>query len=197
MGRLIRQRKLLKKYLGIEEDFFTINKETGIAKVNLAFDSPDDIFDKNYEAKKPILNGDFLSLVRELFDYIPNKYKIDLTIRFKDMGDWTERKLKFIFDTNMIFEYRAKATRSKRNDRTAVGLLFIGLVLFLGMLYVKHVWQASSIVKDIFTYIADIATTVTFWEALYILVVVKRENMGDITNLVTRFSDIHFKTDEE
>lgn len=193
MFKSIAKRRTLKKYLNIEEEFFSVNKETKIASVALSFDSPEDIFDPNYQAKKPILNEHFLGLAHEIFDYIPNMYKIDLTVTFKDMGTWTEQSLKSIFETNMIFEYRAKNTHAKQNDRIALGLMFVGLVMFLGMLWLKHFWLGSALLKEIFSYVADIATTVTFWEALYILVVVRRENKGYTTNLVTRFSDIHFK----
>ncbi|MBR2281534.1 MAG: hypothetical protein IJ863_02810 [Spirochaetales bacterium] len=192
--RKLKHLNMMDRYVSIEDEFFEIDKESKVAKARLCFDSPDDIFDRNYNVRKPVLNEDFIGLTRELFGYVPNRYKIDLTVQFKDMKGMTEQELKDIYNDNLLFEYKARNTVSKHNDRTAIGLIVIGVLLFFGMLVMKHIWPGDSILKDICTYVADIATTVTFWEALYILVVVSRENLSDVSAMITRFSDIHFET---
>jgi len=192
MFTLKKGKKLIKEYFDIEEEFFVVDKENGTAKVSLLFDSADDLFDGNYLAKRPILSDGFLHLLREVFDFIPDKYRIELDIRFKDMKGMTDEKLNELFNLNMLYGYRAGHARSRRNDHTAFGLIGTGLVFFLGMLAMNRLWVNDSIFRDICTYIADIATTVTFWEALNILVVMKREQISDAGGLIGRFSSIHF-----
>ena len=127
-----------------------------------------------------------------MFDYIPSKYKINLDIRLRDMKGMTDEDLHNLFSLNMMYEYRAKHVRSKHNDRTAFGLIGVGLLFFFGMLLMNRLWIADSVFRDVCTYLADIATTVTFWEALNILVVMKREQISDIEGLISRFASIHF-----
>ena len=191
--RKLRKLDLVERYLNIEDEFFEIDKTNRIAKVKFCFDSPADIFDQNYLAAKPVLNEAFLGLVHELFGYVPHRYKVDLTVQFRNMGGMSEQELKDIYHANLLFEYKARKNISRHTNRTAIGLISVGLLLFFGMLTIKHVWPGDSIPKDICVYIADIATTVTFWEALYILVVLNREHLSETSDVISRFHAIHFE----
>lgn len=186
------------KYEHIEEDFFDIDKELKIAHVKLNFEKPSDIFDVNYLSKLPVLSDDFLEWIDSAFQLIPLKYKIDLTVEFNDLEGWDEELLLEVFKKNIMLEHRTVKSREKRKKIIAYGLIGIGAVMFIAMILISRLWQVDSLLKDIFFYISDIATTVAFWEAMYILVVERGESGFHRKSLVYRFASIKFcKTENE
>lgn len=180
------------KYEHIEEDFFEIDKETKIAHVKLIFEKPSDIFDLNYISKLPVLSDDFLDWIGSAFQLIPLKYKIELTVEFNDLEGWDEERLSDVFKKNIMLEHRAVKSREKKKNIIACGLIGIGAVMFIAMILISRLWQADSLLKDIFFYLSDIATTVAFWEAMYILVVERGESGFHRKSLVYRFASIKF-----
>lgn len=182
----------LKEAMNIDESFFEIDRSNNTAAIILEFERPEDVFDTNYASKVPVLSDDFLELISGAFDLVSPAYKIDLTVRFDDMGDHSEKELSEIFGKNINLELKRKLTDNGKRNRIAYSLMGVGVLFFMFMLMINHLWNSESIWKEIFSYISDIATTVTFWEAMTILVVEQKENRAYMKNLRTRFSAIRF-----
>lgn len=176
----------------IDASFFDIDEERHIARIELQFHRPEDIFDVSYRSRIPIFSDDFLDWINSAFQLVSRKNKIDLTILFDDMEGYTEEELQAVFRKNLDLEFlRIFAARQKRN-RIAFGLCLTGVVLFLLMLAMNNLWDTESVWKQIAVYISDIATTVAFWEAMTILVVENQENNFYLANLKKRFDSIRF-----
>lgn len=185
-------RRGIEELAHIEEDFFDIDESTGTARIELQFDSPESVFDTNYISKTPVLSDDFMEWLTSAFSLVSPKYKIDLMVRFKDMGTYTDDSLHRIFVKNLELEFKSRYMESRKRNKIAYSLIGIGLVFFALMIAITHFWNDESIWKEIITYISDIAATVTIWEALTILVVEQRENRAHLKNLAERFSAIRF-----
>ena len=61
------------------------------------------------------------------------------------------------------------------------------------MMIMNHLWVDGGVPKEVIGYIADIATTVTFWEAMTILIVENAERRSYLANLARRFESIAFR----
>ena len=183
---------MMQKYKHIEESFFDIDPRKKIAYIKLHFEKPSDIFDVNYMSKRPILNDDFLDWITYVFDMIPKKYRIDLDIAFDEFEAEMQEPLQKDFWYNIFSEYKTARAKEHAKNRIAYSLLGIGTAFFVAMLLVTHLWTAESLTREIFIYVSDIATTVTFWEAMTILVVERKENRSYRKNLAKRFDAIHF-----
>ena len=188
-------KNIIKKYENIEKEFFEIDEENKVAKVKLYFAAAPDVFDLSYETKKPVLSDDFFDWVKTAFDIIPRKYKIDLDVRFGDLCGYDAEELKKIFTDNIFLEYKTQANERRTRRNIAYGLIGIGTVMLVGMILINALWNAENIFKTIFSYVADIAATVTYWEALNILVVEDKENRSYVTGLVKRFGGIKFSAE--
>ena len=130
--------------------------------------------------------------IRSAFELVSYKNKIDLTVRFDDMGKYSEDELADIFRKNIALEFKSKFAANRKRNRIAYSLIDIGAAFFMVMLLINNLWDSTSVWKDIFVYISDIATTVTFWEAMTILVVEQKERRSYLKNLSNRFSAIRF-----
>lgn len=184
--------RLLEEYKSIENDFFEIDHENKIAKVEIDYDKPSDIYDKNCLTKTPLFSDDFDEWVKTVFDLVPNKYKIDLTVRFSDMENETEESLKRSFEKNIMLQFKSVREEKRSRDFLAYGLLVFGAVFFVAMMLVGRLWAEESIGHDIFFYIFDIFTTVLFWEAAGILLVQNREWNKRMRDYGTRFTSVRF-----
>ncbi|MBE6529434.1 MAG: hypothetical protein E7680_02380 [Ruminococcaceae bacterium] len=193
----MKMKNKIKELKNIEDCFFEIDKESKIAKIVLEFSRPEDIFDQNYVTKQPILSDDFLEWIGSAFKLVSSKYKIDLSIRFDDLGAYTGEELQDIFCKNIDLEFKSRFSENQKRNRVAYGLIGIGLLFFVGMLLIRNLWQSESIWRDIFIYVSDIATTVTFWEAMTILVVEQKEKREFLFDLASRFTSIHFEKKEK
>lgn len=192
----MKKNKILKEYEKIEEEFFDIDENQKKATINLRFNAPSDIFDINYISKKPVLSDDFLDWIKSAFDIIPAKYKINLDVSFSDMQGYSAEELNDIFKKNMMLEYKTSRSKRKSRNNIAFTLMGIGVLFFIGMILISNLWVSDSILQKIFTYVSDICTTVTFWEALTILVVENHENRVYSLNLLERFSSIKFHAED-
>jgi len=186
-------KKELKEFIDIEDEFFKLDKENKIAYMKLEFKKTTDIFDINSISKMPILSDDFIDWISSSFDMAPHNYKIDLEISFDDLEGYDNDALKNIFKKNMMLEFKKTRGQSHTKNLIAFSLIGIGIVFFTAMLLVSNLWKDGGVSKDIFAYIADIATTVTFWEAMTILVVENKERRSYMKNLYSRFANIEFK----
>ena len=182
----------LKEIANIEKSFFDVDDEAKVARITLEFEHAEDIFDENYISKTPVLSDDFIDWIGSVFTLVSDKYKIDLTVNFKDMGGYTEDNLSDIFRKNIELELKSRFKENRKRNRVAYGLIFVGVMFFFAMMLINRLWDTESVWKEIFVYISDIATTVTFWEAMTILVVEQKEKRAYIKNLRSRFSSIRF-----
>jgi len=182
----------MKEMVNIEKSFFDVDEDAKTARIVLEFESPDDIFDENYVTKTPVLSDDFSEWIESAFDLVSPKYKIDLTVRFRDMGGYTGDQLSEIFKKNIDLEFKSKFEANRKKNRVAYSLIGIGVAFFLAMMLITRLWDGDSVWKEIFVYISDIATTVAFWEAMTILVVEQKEKRAYLKNLRSRFSAIRF-----
>ena len=135
--------------------------------------------------------------ISSAFDFAPKKYKIDLSVSFKDLQGYDEDTLQIIFKKNIMLELKKNEGKAHSKNVIAYSLIGIGVAFFVAMLMINNLWTSGGLLKDIFSYVADIATTVTFWEAMTILVVESKERRSYMRNLLERFSKIHFEEVKE
>lgn len=183
----------VKEIVNIEKSFFDIDEKTNVAHIILSFDRPGDIFDTNYISGTPVLSDDFMDWIQSAFELVSPKYRIDLTVRFNDMSGYTGEQLSEIFRKNIDLEFKSKLNANRNRNKIAVGLVGIGVTFFIAMMLISRLWATDSVWKEIFIYMSDIATTVTFWEAMTILVVEQKEKRAYLRNLKHRFSAIAFE----
>ena len=134
--------------------------------------------------------------MKESLEYSPKKYKIDLNVTFDDLGEYTEEELKFIFQKNMMLEYKKMKRNEFSKNRLAYSLIGVGIVLLISTFTILSMWKNIGLIYEIFSYILDIATTVVFWEALTILLVEGRERKFYLKQIITRFDKVVFKKKE-
>lgn len=190
-------KKIVEDFINIEDEFFNLDHYNKIAYMKLKYDKPSDIINSNCITKTPILNNEFIEWIRDAFESAPNGYKIDLIIEFNDFENYSNQELQKIFKNNCLFEIKKNRIKAQSKSRIAYSLILIGVLFFIGMILLNSLWDNCGVVKDIFVYIADIATTVTIWEALTILIVENRERKGYLRNLFNKFTSIEFKLRNE
>lgn len=181
----------------IEEDFFEIDKEKHLAKVRLSFDKVSDILDCNYLTGTPVFGNGFIELIENAFNVIPFRYKVELDIAFADFEGYSGEELSEIFKKNIVLYAKSKGNYRRKRKHIAYGLIAAGVIFFIGMLLTELRWQSDSFFRTIVSYISDIATTVTFWEAMTILIVEKREERSNLIDIERRFAGVFFKETPE
>lgn len=176
----------------IEEEFFETDKEKSLATIRLSFDKVSDVFDLNYISKQPVLSDDFMDWIESTFRILPSRYKIKLVVSFGDYEGYDEARLNDIFWKNILLDFKSRRDNQKKRNFLAYGLIAAGLVFFAGMLAIEFAWKDDSVLRTVFSYISDIATTVTFWEAMNILIVERREQRGYLKAIRKRFIGVEF-----
>lgn len=179
--------------MNIEEEFFTLDHEKKVAYLQLEFKKPSDIFDVNAITKKPVLNDEFADWIKSSFEYAPRKYKINLEIVFDDLEGYDQDELQKIFFSNIMLEAKKANNQTIAKSKIALGLIGLGVVFFVIMMLVTNLWQNGGIAKDIIAYVMDIGTTVTFWEAMTILIVENKEKRDLYRDLIKRYDAITFR----
>lgn len=171
-------------FKNIEKEFFEIDETEKLAKVNLHFDKVSDILDKNYLSKTPVFSDEFNDWILSALNLIPSKYKIDLKISFDDYENYDKDELNKVFGKNILLDAKSKLSEVK--SRNKIGFIFMGMGFFflISMILITHLWTSEGLLKTIFSYVADILATVTFWEALSILVLQGRERRLEYKNLM-------------
>ena len=183
----------LKSYENIEKEFFDIDEENRLAKICLCFDRVSDVFDVNYIVKKPVLSDDFMDWIASTFTLIPSRYRIGLSVSFNDYEGYTEEQLNDIFWKNIVLDAKCKLGHLRKRKSIAYGLIAAGILFFIGMILTETLWETESVMKTIFSYVSDIATTVAFWEAMTILIVERKESRSHLMTVEKRFSGVSFK----
>ena len=185
-----------KALLSIHEDFFVLDKEAKLARIDLAFDSLSDIFSPAVQANIPILNEEFTAWLFSAFDAVPDKYKLDITVSFNDMEGYSEESLKEIFRKNILLALRVRGQKTHRQNRLALTLCIIGLVFILATVLLGQVWTEESTVRDIVFFILDIVATVPFWGAMEVYLIDGSERRKTAANIRKRFNSISFRQKE-
>ena len=80
----------------------------------------------------------------------------------------------------------------KAKNQVAYILIGFGVLFLLSMILIESLWKDGGITKTIFSYIFDIVTTVTFWEAMTILVVESIERRRTMYSIAKRFYKVTF-----
>lgn len=180
------------EFLNIEEEFFDVDHKSQCTHVQLEFHRPADIFDQAAITKTPVLNDDFMEWIAAAYEHAPRKYKIDLEVSFEDMDGYSEEKMNDIFRKNVVLAGKRSIRKAGVKNRIALGLVGVGVVLLVSMIFLLGFWKDGGIAKEIVSYIFDIATTVTLWEALTILLVENKERRDLHRDLARRFASIRF-----
>ncbi|MBR4928527.1 MAG: hypothetical protein IKZ63_03405, partial [Oscillospiraceae bacterium] len=68
---------------------------------------------------------------------------------------------------------------------------------FAVMMLVHNVWGRDTFLNDLLFYIADLATTVTIYEALSILLLQQGEYRLDLNSLERRISSVRFELESD
>ena len=185
-------RNVAKEYTRIEADFFEVDAARRVARIPLHFTSPAEVFDGNCPSKTPLLNDDFTEWMQAAFELIPARYRVELDISFDDRQGWSDADLRDCFEKNLLLTFKVAYGKTRAKNHLAYGLLGIGAVLFTAMLLINRFWETDSFFKEVFSYVSDIAATVTFWEAMTILLVENHENRRAARAVAKRFSGIRF-----
>lgn len=135
--------------------------------------------------------------IASAFNIIPSRYKIEISVSFGDYEGYTEQQLNDIFWKNIVLDAKGKRDHQKKRNSIAYGLIAVGVAFFIGMLLTEIRWQTESVMKIIFSYISDIATTVAFWEAMTILIVERREQRSYLLAVEKRFSGVTFENRQD
>ena len=159
----------------------------------MKYEKPEDLFDLNCVSETPVLSQDELMHIGSLFGLVTAEYKVDLTIRFDDMGSYDEDKLMDIFIRNFAIESKSKT--GMNNDRKKLAFWFIGVgaVSFILMFMIRALWNTGSVWSELFFYMFDIITMVVLYQAATILLVENREQRSLTRHLQHRFYAIHFE----
>lgn len=189
--------KTIREFAELDDLFFDLDKENKTAKISLHFERPSEIFDRNYDFKIPVLSDDFLDWIGSTFSMVSSKYKLDLTVSFKDMEGYDPDTLEDIFRKNLELELKIRRKKAFQKNKVAFWLIGVGVLFFLVRMLISRFWLDDSVLREIFIYVSDIATTVTFWEAVVILVVDQKERRESMAQLARQFSSIRFSKEED
>lgn len=193
------QSRIIGECAGAEECFFDIDKETNTARVTLQYERPDNVFDQRYETKTPLMSMEFVDRLRDTLAMIPTRYKVDFTVRFSDPDGYSEQTLADIFRENLRLQVCKSSKEIHRKNLIATALIVAGAVFFAVMMLFHSVWGRETFLNDLLYYLADLATTVTMYEALSILLLQQGEYSLDLNIIERRISSVRFELggDEE
>lgn len=181
-----------KAFMSIHDDFFRLDKQEKLARIDLEFHAPSEIISSTVQAGVPVLSGDFLTRLYNAFDFIPDRYKLDINVFFSDLEEYSEECLEEIFRKNMILELRVLGQKTHRRNRLVLVLCVIGLAFILLTAWLNRLWTDQGPVRDIAFFILDIVATVPFWGAVDIYLVEGSERRKTVANIRKRFHSISF-----
>ncbi|MCR5761693.1 MAG: hypothetical protein K6F82_06885 [Sphaerochaetaceae bacterium] len=173
--------------------FYTLDDENKSVEACFVYDSVYDLFDCSIGTKTPILSDDFVDNFKYTFESVPDDYTVDFIIKCKDSESFTESQLEEIFRSNIELQALRTFSMTKRKVRLSYALIFTGLILLVATLFIEKFWVNGGFSKKVFSYVIDIATTVTIWEAMNILLVDMKEQRRYLKNIRKRFHSIRFK----
>ena len=184
---------MIKELQDIEHKFFEIDEDRKLAKIVLQYERPEVLFDHTIVSGAPLMRPEILGAIERTFALVSPKYMLDLTLRFDEMGTYSEENLMDALKKNFALEVKSKRAASERRSKLARGFFASGLLTFFLMVMFRFVWITESAWSEFFFYLFDIAATVSLYEAVTILSVEREEKQAVIRDLHKRFSGIHFE----
>ncbi|MCR5095851.1 MAG: hypothetical protein K6A70_03840 [Erysipelotrichaceae bacterium] len=139
-----------------------------------------------------MMSDDFFSSLIRAFDYLPENYKLDITISFNDLDGYSDEQLLELFEKNLAMEIKSRMRVGRRNEMSAFVLCLVGIAFILISVLVERNWNSEGIGKLIVTYILDIVATVPFWGAMDIYIIEKSERRKKQAEIIRRFRNIEF-----
>ena len=109
------------------------------------------------------------------------------------MDGYSSEYLKNAFLKNSVLEFKRMEKRVSKKNHIAVWLIILGVLLLISTIFLTGFWKEDGVIKQVVTYILDIATTVTVWEGLTILVVDSTERRSQMKNILSRVKSIRFQ----
>ena len=182
-----------KAFLSIHDDFFQLDKQNKQARIDLEFHAPSEIFSSAVQAGVPMMSEEFLARLIDSFDYIPDKYKLNIRVSFSDMEGTNEDRLDEIFRKNLMLVLRILSQKARRRNRRVLILCTIGFVFILLTAWLNRLWTEEGTVKEIVFFMLDIVATVPFWGAVNIYLVEGSERRRTAANIRKRFNSISFR----
>ena len=184
---------MVKELQDIEHEFFEIEEDRKLANIVLQYERPEVLFDHTIVSGAPLMRPEILGAIEKTFALVSPKYMLDLTLRFDEMGTYSEENLMDALKKNFALEVKSKRAASERRSKLARGFFASGLLTFFLMVMFRFVWITESAWSEFFFYLFDIAATVSLYEAVTILSVEREEKQAVIRDLHKRFSGIHFE----
>ena len=182
-----------KALMSIHDDFFQLDRQEKRARIDLEFESPSEIFSPAVQSGIPVMSEEFLARIINTFDYIPDRYKLDISVFFRDLEGYTEERLEEIFWKNMILSLRIMVRKAHRRNRLVLILCMIGLAFILLATWLNRVWTEEGTAKDIAFFVMNIVATVPFWGAMDIYLVKGSERRRTAAGIRKRFHSISFQ----
>ena len=188
---------IVKDYLSIEGEFFELDEEAHLAHVCLQYESPRDIIDGSIVTATPRFSRDFLDRIIDVFDMIPDAYKLDIKVCFDDLDGYSEEELSTINQKNIFLEMRILSENVRRRNRLILSLCALGAFFVFLAFLANACWKTDSPLRDIVLFVLDIASTVPFWGAADIYLVAGKEKRRQVSNLLHRFHSMSFHQKEK
>ena len=176
----------------LEKEFFDLDDENKIVHLQRNFERPSEIFDLNAFTKTPVMNHEFIEWLTSLFDYVPKKYKLDITVYFDDLEEFNENELGEICRQNILLEMKIQNRKAVRQNKLALGLCGIGILMILIYFSLDFMWGSEGAVKTIIMFVLEILATVPFWGAADIFFVGNGEQRETVRGFKKRFHTITF-----
>ena len=183
----------IKNLLNIENEFFKLDEENKIAKVDLHYKAPSEIFSQTISSKIPIVDTKFMETITRIFEIIPNKYKVDFDICFDDLENMDEEELRDIFRKCFGLEIKAHRKEIRSKNIMALYLIGVGTLFVLGLILLNVLWNGESVGKQILNYILEIGGWVAIWGGLEVFIIENRERRRREFMFAKRFNSLSFK----
>ena len=181
-----------KALMSIHDEFFRLNKEEKQARIDLKYQTPSDIISPVVQAGIPLMNEEFFAQLLDAFDYVPDRYELDIDVTFSDLEGYSKERLEEIFRKNILLKLRILGQKASRQNRLVLILCAIGLVFILLSVWLNHLWTEEGTVRNIVFFFLDIVATVPFWGAMDIYLVEGSERRKTAANIGKRFNSISF-----
>ena len=147
-----RVNELLSKYFEIEGDTATID---------LYYDSFEDIINQNFgKDNVNMLDSRLFDDLESAFDLIPRKYKINLRLNLRDLGQFSIEQIKEIVESNLALKGYSLGLRNIRKTRINLIVMGIGAAILIASYALSRIGT-----RTIFYDVVNIAGTLFIWEA--------------------------------
>lgn len=183
----------LREWKNIESEFFELDEPNKIAKMTLRYHSPKELFDPHGETRLPLLKPETMAYLKTMLGYAPPKYKVELALRFDDLGPYSEQQIADVVIKNSVLELKSIETATRQRDRLAYAFLAAGALCFFVMFMLRFLWPTESIGSELAFYLLDVLTTVFAYEALTILSLEREEKLRAIKALRESVCAVHFE----